>query len=92
MKIKTTEIIAGTTFRATFVSSGTTVSANGSSLYDRSETLVSSVAAVDSGGGFWFAIHPVNTPGWYVNEWVSVIAANTYVYRQFIRAIRPEVD
>ncbi len=92
MRLKSTEIIAGTTVRTTFVSSGTTVSTNASALFDSTETLVDSVSAISSGAGFWYVIHLVTTPGWYVNQWTSVIEANTYIHRQFIRAILPEVD
>lgn len=93
MQVKKTELIAGTTFRATFVSTGTTVTGNISTLLDRSGTLVGSVTATDSGGGYWFAVHNVQTPGWYVNKWFAVIAGNTYIpMPQLIHAIELEVD
>lgn len=93
MRVNKTELIAGTTFRTTFVSTGTTVASNVSTLLDGNGTLVGSVTAVDSGDGHWFAIHQVQTPGWYVNKWFSVIAGNTYVPTpQLIRALELEVD
>jgi hypothetical protein len=93
MRIPVTEVIGGTTLRATWISSGTTVSSVYSTLLSGSESIVNTATPVDSGDGHFFAIHPIpTTPGWYVNEWIALIAANTYVDRQFIRAIRPEVD
>lgn len=93
MRIPVTELIAGTTLRATWVSSGTTPSGITSILRDRSETIVNTATPVDSGNGLWYAVHPLpNTPGWFVNEWRSVMASNTYSDRQFIKAIYPEVD
>jgi hypothetical protein len=93
MRIPVTEHIAGTTLRFTWISSGTTVGGITSILRDKSETIVNTATPVDSGNGFWFAIHSIpNSAGWYVNEWLASIASNTYANRQFVRAIRPEVD
>lgn len=85
--------VAGTTIKPTWVSSGTTASPIISRLLDNSETLVSSCAGVSSGNGFYYATHLLpNTRAWYVNEWIAVVNANTYVGRQFYRAVLPEVD
>lgn len=93
MRIPVTEIIAGTTLRTTWISSGTTASGITSILRDKDDAVVNTATPVDSGSGFWFAVHAIpNTAGWYVNEWRAIVAANTYVNRQFIRAVRPEVD
>lgn len=93
MRIPVHELIAGTTLRATWTSSGTTASAITSILRDRGEAVVNTATVVDSGGGLYYALHNLpNTPGWYVNEWWAVIATNTYCDRQFIKAIYPEVD
>lgn len=93
MRISVTELIAGTTLRATWASSGTTPSAMQSLLIDRGETIVSTASPVDSGNGHWYAVHRVpTTPGWYINEWRSVILTNTYTDRQFIKSVWPEVD
>lgn len=93
MRIPVTERIAGTTLRATWISSGTAVSSIYSILRDSEEAIVNTATPVDSGNGHFFAIHPIPTSaGWYVNEWVAIVAANTYIDRQFVRSIRPEVD
>jgi hypothetical protein len=93
MRIPITEIIAGTTIRTTWISSGTTASGMTSILRDKVDAVVNTATPVDSGNGFWFAVHPIpNTRDWYVNEWFAIIAANTYTNRQFIKAIKPEVD
>lgn len=95
MRIPVVEVIAGTTLRATYVSSGMTVNPLGSALLSGSETVVHSIAAVASGNGFYFALHTVPTSPhlpWLVNEWIGVIASNTYVDRQLVRVHRLEVD
>lgn len=95
MRIPVVEVIAGTTLRATYVSSGIAVPVLSSALLSGSETLVNSVAAVSSGNGFFFALNPIpNSPHmpWLVNEWIGVIASNTYVDRQLVRVHRLEVE
>lgn len=91
-KQETYEVIAGATKKLTWVSSGVVAGTIASTLRDRSETLVSSMAASSSGDGQYYAImgHPA-TPGWYVNEWIAVINAQTYVNRQFGYVYTPEV-
>lgn len=93
MRINTVECIAGTTIRLTWVSSGTIPSGAASSLISGSETLVSSVAAVDSGNGHLYAVHDVPTSGgWYINEWQATLVGKTYRNRQLVRSQRVEVD
>lgn len=88
--IKSYEV--GSTVKFTFVSSGATATAIWSAIYDKTETLVSSVTGVDSGSGHYYANHPVpSTPGLYVNKWVAQIGVNTYASAQKFRAIRTEV-
>lgn len=92
MRIPVYEFISGTTFRAGFVSSGDTATAIVSRLLDKNETLVNSTTGQSSGNGFYFALHTLpTTPGWFVNEWIAVINANTYINRQFVRGVHPEV-
>ena len=54
---------------------------------------MSSVAATSSGNGFYYApmVAPSSYP-WYVNQWIAVINANTYVSRQLVRVHKLEVD
>jgi hypothetical protein len=93
MKIPITERIAGTTIRTTWVNSGTVPGDICSTLRDKTEALVDSMTAIQSGTGMYYGIHTLpKSSAWYVNEWISVINARTYVDRQFVRAIHPEVD
>lgn len=93
MRIPTVEVIAGTTLRSTWVSSGIIPSQITSALRTGSETVVASVTATSSGNGFHFALLPIPTGGgWYINEWIAIIASNTYVDRQLVRATRLEAD
>jgi hypothetical protein len=86
------EKVAGTTVKVTFVSSGSVPSLICSAILDKNETLINSQAAVGSQTNF-YVLHPVpSTPGWYINQWVAVIQANTYVERQFLRVRTMEVD
>lgn len=93
MRIPVVDVIAGTTLRTTWVSSGMVPTTILSSIRSGSETLVHSIAAVASGDGHFFALHPVPTSGgWYINEWIAILASNTYVDRQLIRSQRLEVE
>ena len=92
-KLNTIEAIAGTTLRTTFVASGMTASPIVSNLLSGSGTLVSSVAGVSSGNGFYYAPHLLpSSRAWYVNKWFSFFSPDTYVSAQYIKAILPEVD
>lgn len=92
--IDTFEVIAGSTIKATWVSSGVTAGVISSALLSGSGTVVHSTAGVSSGNGLYYALHPVpNTPDtWYVNEWFTTISANTYRSRALINALLPGVD
>lgn len=93
MLIPVKNTIAYTTERVTWVSSGAVAGTIASTLRDRNETLVSSMAATSSGNGAYYAL--MTMPGsscWLVNEWVTVINANTYVQRQFLHVLTLEVD
>ena len=92
MKIPISERIAGTTIRPTWVNSGVTPSDICSTLLGSGETLIDSLTAIQSGTGLFYGIHTLpRSPGWFINEWVSVINARTYIDRQFIRGVHPEV-
>jgi len=93
MRIPKVEVIAGTTLRATWVNSGVIPSSLTSALLTGSETCISSVAAISSGDGHFFALHEIPTSGgWYINQWIGIIASNTYRDRQLVQAHRLEVD
>lgn len=83
----------GSTLRATFVCSGATISGGYSALFDSSETLVSSSAAVDSGNGHLYAdLALPNSAGWLVNKWSAIINANTYTRFSLVDVRNVEVD
>jgi hypothetical protein len=89
------DVIAGSTKKLTWVSSGVTPGTIACSLRDRGEALINSVAATASGNGAYFAVvpHPTSYGGqWVVNEWVAVINGNTYVNRQFGKITTWETD
>lgn len=91
MRIPIYERISGTTFRATYVNSGVSPALLSSLLRDANEAVVNTAAAASSGNGFYYAVHQLpTTPGWFVNEWISVIGVNTYIDRQFVRGVHPE--
>jgi hypothetical protein len=76
---------AGDTLVATWVNSGAAPSLIVSTLLDAQESLVSSVAAVSSGNGFYYAPHTLpSSKQWLINRWFATINANTYVRSQFV--------
>jgi hypothetical protein len=91
--LKVLDTIVGATMKLTWVNSGITPSGIQCNLYDKTETLVGSVAGVSSGNGFYYAPLLIpNSAGVFVNKWFSVINGNTYVTPQYIRATRYEAD
>lgn len=93
MKIEVHERIAGTTIVPIWVNSGPDPSFITSILRTGSETVVSTATPVSSGPSNYFAVHALpTTPNvWYVNEWIAHISASTYIARQYIKAVKPEV-
>jgi hypothetical protein len=94
MKFQIQEVLAGASYRSTWVNSGQTPTSIWSALYDKAEALVSSRAGVSSGNGFYYADHtlPSSRGAWYVDRWYAVLTANTYISPQFVKAVWPEVD
>lgn len=89
------EVVAGTTLKATWVSSGTTPSSLSSELLDQNDQVIATYNALlngSSGNGHYYAVHfvPDSYP-WYVNRWFAFVEANTYQHRQLVRAHRLEV-
>lgn len=83
----------GSTFRATFISSGALISGGYAALYDGTNTLVTSRSMVDSGNGHIYADLPLpNTPQWMVNRWCAVINQNTYTRFGMLEVKTVEVD
>jgi hypothetical protein len=87
------EELVGDTLKVTFVNTGATVSPLVSTLLDPLENLVSSVTAIASGNGAYYALHILpGSPQWLVNRWWGVINANTYTRSQFVRVRTMETD
>jgi hypothetical protein len=83
----------GSTLRATFVCSGATISGGYACLRDASNAMVTSRAAVDSGNGHLYADLPLpNSAQWMVNEWGTIINANTYRRFALVEVAGLEVD
>lgn len=83
----------GSTLRATWVCSGSTLSSGYSCLRDGSHSLVTSRAAVDSGNGHYYADIPLPTSAqWMVNEWGGTINSNTYRRFALVEVAAVEVD
>jgi hypothetical protein len=87
------ELTAGTTIKSTCRNlSGESMDGAWSTLIDRDGSLVSSVSAVSSGGGMYFAMLSIpNTTAWYVNKWYLSAAPNTYAAHQYLKAVVPGV-
>lgn len=93
MKVPVFEAIAGTTVRLTMVNSGVTPTDISCALLDKDEVLVSSMTAVSSGNGHYYA--PVYVPSswpWYVAQWIQTIDARTYVSRGLVKRNKLEAN
>lgn len=76
---------AGDTLTLTWVNCGAAPSRIVSNLLDSAETMVSSVAGVSSGNGYYYAPHTLpSSKQWLINRWYATINANTYVRSQFV--------
>ena len=93
LRIPVIEVIARTTLKLTWTSSGVTPTSISMCLRDKNETLVSSIAPVNSLNGHYFA--PLYVPGsdpYYIAESIAVVDASTYVNRAIVKAQKLEVD
>jgi hypothetical protein len=87
-----TRVLVGDTFKQTFVNSGVTASPIVASILSGSETIVNSAAATSSGNGHYYNMVQINTPGYYVSQWIATISGNEYKRRQRFKAVLNEVD
>jgi hypothetical protein len=85
-------VLVGDTRQFTWIDSGTTPSTILHMIYDGNETLVSSQSMTNSGNGHYYALAKVNTPGYYVSEWLAMISGNPYKRREKFKAVLIEVD
>lgn len=93
LRIPQFEVIAGTTLKLTWTSSGVTPSNLSLCLRSNEEALVSSVAPVSSGNGHYFApLYVPNSAPYYIAESIAVIDASTYVNRAIVKAQKLEVN
>lgn len=88
-----TKYLSEDTKTFTWISSGQTASPMLLSIFDGSETVVSSVSMTDSGNGHYYKAQtlPV-TPGFYVVEWKATISSNPYKKRERIQIVNGTVD
>ena len=77
-------VVLGSTFRATWVSSGAAASPIYYNLLSGSETMVQSWAGVDSGGGHYYVDAAVSTRGLWKGQWSAVVGANTYISPEWL--------
>ena len=85
-------VLVGDTFKQTFIASGTDPSVIRASVLDGTETIVSSGAGVNSLNGHFYRNVKVNTPGYYVSQWIATINGLEYKRRLRFKAILNEVD
>jgi len=90
---KLSKKLIGDTVKFTWVSSGITASPIILSIYNGSETLVSSLSMTSSGDGHYYGLYTLpNTPGFYVAETLATISTNPYKDRLRFKAITGDVD
>jgi hypothetical protein len=77
--------LAGDTLKLTWISSGSVAGTIFSNLLDRNHAVVSSVPAVSSGDGHYYALHTLpDSKQWLINRWTAVVNANTYRKSQYV--------
>lgn len=93
MRVNVRDKIVGDTWKTTWVSSGAVLDSISSALLDEADSVVSSIAAVSSGGGFYFALHQLpSAPGFYTNEWRAQVGSRSYLKRQLVNVLDIQVD
>lgn len=85
-------VLVGDTFKQTFVASGTIPSVINAAIIDGNENIVSSGTGVNSLNGHFYRNVKVNTPGYYISQWVATINGLPYKRRLRFRAELNEVD
>lgn len=87
-------VLAGSTFKPTWISSGVTPSAIWFTLYNGSETLVDSITGTSSGNGHYYALStlPDSIEGFYHGVWHATINSKPYKNSVKVQAIFNEVD
>lgn len=86
------QVTLGSTFRATWASSGSSPSPIVYNVRTGSETLANSYAGVSSGNGFFYADVQVNSPGLWKGEWYATVSANTYRNTEWLLANAGDAD
>lgn len=93
MRVPIFELVAGTTFKLTWVNSGVSPTDLSMCLLDKDETVVSSVTPVSSGNGHYFApLYLPTSDAWYVARTIAIIDTRTYVNRGLVRRYKLEAN
>jgi len=92
MSLKQVQI--GSTFKQTFIASGTDPSVIEASILDGAGNIISSGAGVNSLNGHFFrnVESGVSTQGYYVSQWEATISGLFYRRRRRFQAVLNEVD
>jgi len=73
-----TRVTLGSTYRATWVSSGVTASPIVYNIFSGSETMVRSYAGVDSGNGHYYVDARIDSVGLWRGSWFATVSANSF--------------
>ncbi|HEX7012328.1 MAG TPA: hypothetical protein VF161_06270 [Steroidobacteraceae bacterium] len=92
MTERVVQITLGSTFRATWVSSGASANPIVYNVLSGSETLVSSYAGQSSGNGHYYVDAVVHSPGLWQGVWYSTVTQNTYVSVEWLAAFPQDTD
>jgi len=84
-------VLIGDTIKFTWVNSGVTMSPV-LEVYDGEETLVSTAAFIDSGGGHYYADYTVTSAGYYRLRGIGTASGKPYVRQHRIKGVTGEVD
>lgn len=86
------QVQVGDTRKYTWIDSSTAPSAVTLKIYNGSEAVVASLAMTGSGGGHFFGLAVVNSPGFHVAEFNATINGDPYIRRMKFKAVLIEVD
>lgn len=88
------EVVAGSAYRATWVSpTGAIPSQITSAIKNSSNTVINSLTPVSSGNGYFYCDHQLpNSAQPFINEWRAWINSYEFVGRAIVRALDIKVD
>lgn len=85
-------VVLGSAFRVSWVSSGATANPISFSVLTGSESLVSSYAGQSSGNGHYYVDALINTPGLWQGRWSAVVGTNSYQTGGWFAAFPQDTD